>query len=77
MVFALLGLGVRQFSVAPRAVAAVKRLVRAVRASAAAEAVREALQMATARETEQLLRRRLRQELADDIVLLESAALLT
>jgi phosphoenolpyruvate-protein phosphotransferase (PTS system enzyme I) len=77
MVFALLGLGVRQFSVAPRAVAAVKRLVRAVRASAAADAVREALQMATARETEQLLRRRLRQELADDIVLLESAALLT
>jgi phosphoenolpyruvate-protein phosphotransferase (PTS system enzyme I) len=77
MVFALLGLGVRQFSVAPRAVSAVKQLVRAVRASTASDTLREALQMATARETEQLLRRRLRQELAHDPQLLELASVLT
>jgi phosphotransferase system enzyme I (PtsI) len=77
MVFALLGLGVRQFSVAPRGVATVKRLVRAVRAAAAGEAVREALGASTAREAESVLRRRLRLELADDAVLLEATALLT
>jgi phosphoenolpyruvate-protein phosphotransferase (PTS system enzyme I) len=77
MVFALLGLGVRQFSVAPRAVSAVKQLVRAVRASAASDTIREALQMATARETEHLLRRRLRQELANDEQLLELSGALT
>ncbi|MCU0647725.1 MAG: phosphoenolpyruvate--protein phosphotransferase [Gemmatimonadaceae bacterium] len=77
MVFALLGLGVRQFSVAPRAVGTVKQLVRAVRARTAADVLTEALGMATAREAEHLLRRRLRQELAHDPTLLETAALLT
>jgi phosphotransferase system enzyme I (PtsI) len=62
-VFALLGLGLRQLSVAPRAVADVKRIIRGVRAGAAEDAVRAAMQSGTAREAEILLRRRLRAEL--------------
>lgn len=62
-VFALLGLGLRQLSVAPRAVADVKRVIRGVRAEAAADAVQAALATSTAREAETLLRRRLRAEL--------------
>ena len=61
-VFALLGLGLRQLSVAPRAVADVKRVIRGVRAEAAADAVQAALATSTAREAETLLRRRLRAE---------------
>jgi phosphotransferase system enzyme I (PtsI) len=62
-VFALIGLGIRQLSVAPRSVAGVKRVIRGVRASAAAEAVQAAMKLDTAREVETLLRRRLRAEL--------------
>lgn len=62
-VFALLGLGIRQLSVAPRAVGDVKRVLRSVRLSAAEEAARAALAAGTAREAEMLLRRRLRAEL--------------
>ena len=62
-VFALLGLGLRQLSVAPRAVADVKRIIRGVRAEAAADAARAAMAASTAREAEILLRRRLRAEL--------------
>lgn len=62
-VFALLGLGIRQLSVAPRGVADVKRVIRGVRLSAAVEAARAALSAGTAREVETLLRRRLRAEL--------------
>ena len=62
-VFALLGLGIRQLSVAPRAVAGVKRVIRGVRLSAAVEAAQAALSSGTAREVETLLRRRLRAEL--------------
>ena len=62
-VFALLGLGIRQLSVAPRAVAGVKRVIRGVRISAAVEAAQAALSSGTAREVETLLRRRLRAEL--------------
>ncbi|HEY0931765.1 MAG TPA: phosphoenolpyruvate--protein phosphotransferase [Gemmatimonas sp.] len=62
-VFALMGLGLRQLSVAPRAVADVKRIIRGVRAGAAEDAVRAAMQSGTAREAEILLRRRLRAEL--------------
>ena len=62
-VFALLGLGIRQLSVAPRGVAEVKRVIRGVRLSAAVEAARAALSAGTAREVETLLRRRLRMEL--------------
>lgn len=62
-VFALLGLGIRQLSVAPRSVAGVKRVIRGIRASAATEAAQAALAASTAREVETLLRRRLRGEL--------------
>ena len=62
-VFALIGLGLRELSVSPRAVADVKRIIRGVRAEAAAEAVQAAMQAGTAREAEILLRRRLRAEL--------------
>jgi phosphotransferase system enzyme I (PtsI) len=62
-VFALLGLGIRQLSVAPRAVSSVKRVIRGVRISAAIDAAQAALSASTAREVETLLRRRLRAEL--------------
>lgn len=62
-VFALLGLGIRQLSVAPRAVAGVKRVIRGIRMSAASEAALAAMACGTAREAETLLRRRLRAEL--------------
>jgi phosphoenolpyruvate-protein phosphotransferase (PTS system enzyme I) len=62
-VFALLGLGLRQLSVAPRAVADVKRIIRGVRAEVAADAAKAAMACSTAREAEVLLRRRLRGEL--------------
>ncbi|MBL0171496.1 MAG: phosphoenolpyruvate--protein phosphotransferase [Gemmatimonadaceae bacterium] len=62
-VFAMLGLGIRQLSVAPRAVAGVKRVIRGIRLAAAVEAAQEALSSGTAREVETLLRRRLRAEL--------------
>lgn len=60
-VFALIGLGVRQLSVSPRAVPAVKRLIRSITAAAARDAVEAALRSSgTAREVELVLRRRLR-----------------
>ncbi|HYW33342.1 MAG TPA: phosphoenolpyruvate--protein phosphotransferase [Gemmatimonas sp.] len=62
-VFVMMGLGIRQLSVAPRAVADVKRVLRGVRMSAAVEAAQAALTSGTAREVETLLRRRLRTEL--------------
>ena len=60
MAFALIGLGVRQLSVAPRAVPLVKRLVRGVATSDAAAAVEEALRLRTAREVAIVLERQLR-----------------
>lgn len=62
-VFALMGLGIRQLSVAPRAVGDVKRIIRGVRMSTATDAAHAALAASTAREAETLLRRRLRAEL--------------
>ncbi|HKC81334.1 MAG TPA: phosphoenolpyruvate--protein phosphotransferase [Gemmatimonadaceae bacterium] len=59
MAFALIGLGVRSLSVAGRAVPLVKRIVRGVSVSVAAEAANAALQSRTAREAEGELRRRL------------------
>ena len=62
-VFALMGLGIRQLSVAPRAVGEVKRVIRNVTMAAAQDAAQAALAAGTAREAETLLRRRLRTEL--------------
>ena len=59
MAFALIGLGVRQLSVAPRAVPLVKRLVRGVATAAASSAVDEALRLRTAADIAALLARRL------------------
>ncbi len=63
MAFALLGLGIRQLSVAPRSVAAVKHLIRTVRASAAAAAMALALDAGTAEDAEKILKSRLLAEL--------------
>ena len=59
MAFALLGLGLRQLSVAPRSVALVKRIVRGVTAAVAEEGARAALEASTAALAEVELRRRL------------------
>ncbi len=59
MAFALIGLGVRQLSVAARSVAIVKRIVRGVSARVATDAADAALDTQTARESEALLRARL------------------
>lgn len=65
-IFALIGLGIEQLSVAPRSVAVAKRVIRGIRSSAASEAAQEALLAGTAREAEALLRRRFRAELQSD-----------
>jgi phosphoenolpyruvate-protein phosphotransferase (PTS system enzyme I) len=59
MAFALIGLGLRELSVAPRSVALVKRLIRRITVDAAVAAAREALDAPTAQVAEQGLRRRL------------------
>ena len=59
MAFALIGLGVRQLSVAARSVPIVKRIVRGVSAGIAREAALAALGARTAREAERELRQRL------------------
>ena len=59
MAFALIGLGVRQLSVAPRSVPLVKRIVRGISLAAAEEAASAAVAAATATEAEAALRRRL------------------
>jgi len=63
MAFALLGLGIRQLSVAPRSVPAVKHLIRCIRVSAAEDAARAALDAGTPQSVEDLLRERLLAEL--------------
>ena len=65
MAFALIGLGVRSLSVAGRAVPLVKRIVRGVSVSVAAEAANAALESRTAREAEGELRRRLMSAFGD------------
>ncbi len=66
MVFTLMGLGVRQLSVAPRAVPIVKRLIRSITVNGAREAVSAALASSgTAREVELVLRRRMRAALGE------------
>jgi phosphotransferase system enzyme I (PtsI) len=63
MAFALLGLGLRQLSVGPRSVLAVKRIVRGVHAAQAEEAATAALGASTAAEAERLLHEALDREL--------------
>jgi signal transduction protein with GAF and PtsI domain len=69
--FALLGLGVRQLSVAARAVPLVKQLVRSVTLEQAGAAVRAALARPTAAEAEQELRAHLRAIGVDQSLLLD------
>jgi phosphotransferase system enzyme I (PtsI) len=59
MAFALIGLGVRQLSVAARSVPLVKAIVRGVSAQVAKEAAQAALATKTARDSERELRSRL------------------
>src|SRR5213079_1053291 len=60
MAFALIGLGVRQLSVAPRSVQLVKRIVRGISAAIAEEAAAAALAAPTAELSRRELHRRLR-----------------
>jgi phosphotransferase system enzyme I (PtsI) len=66
MAFALIGLGVRNLSVAPRAVPLVKRLVRGVSTADAAAAMEEALRLRTAEEIAIVLERALRSSCGAD-----------
>ena len=59
MAFALIGLGVRQLSVAGRSVPLVKRILRGISSTVAAEAANAALATKTARDSERELRSRL------------------
>jgi phosphotransferase system enzyme I (PtsI) len=59
MAFALLGLGVREFSVNPRSLPTVKRVIRGVSAAQARHAVARALDAPTAEDAETLLAREL------------------
>jgi phosphotransferase system enzyme I (PtsI) len=63
MAFALIGLGLRTLSVAPRSVARVKQIIRAIHVSVAAEAAKAALAAGTAHAAEEILRARLSAEL--------------
>ncbi len=65
MAFALIGLGLRQLSVAPRSVALVKRVVTTIEAQAAAAAALEALAAPTAATATVGLRRRFIAEFGD------------
>jgi len=63
MAFALIGLGLRTLSVAPRSVSRVKQIVRGIHASVAAQAALAALDAGTAPAAEAILRARLTAEL--------------
>ena len=65
MVFALLGLGLRELSVNPRSVPLVKRVIRSVSASHARTAVHRAIDADTAEDAETLLSSELRSSLGD------------
>lgn len=65
MAFALLGLGVRKLSVAPRSVAMVKRIVRGVSVAIATKAADLALAAPTARESERVLKAQLLEAFGD------------
>lgn len=65
MAFALIGLGVRQLSVAPRSVPLVKRIVRSISVEMAEKAAQAAIDCDTAEEADTELRRRLAAVLGD------------
>jgi phosphotransferase system enzyme I (PtsI) len=65
MAFALIGLGVRQLSVAPRSVSLVKRIVRSVTAAHAKLAASAALRSLTADDARGELARRLADVIGD------------
>ncbi len=67
MAFALLGLGVRQLSVAPRSVAVVKRIVRGVSVEIARQAADAALAAPTAARAEDILREHLLTAFGDSV----------
>lgn len=69
MAFALIGLGVRQLSVAPRSVPLVKRIVRGISVAAAQEAATAAADASTAADSEAILRERLADLLGRDVAL--------
>lgn len=73
MAFALIGLGVRELSVNPRAVPATKRLIRGISTALAAEAASAALNARTAADAERELRFRLVAALGDGPLLGEGA----
>jgi phosphotransferase system enzyme I (PtsI) len=73
MAFALIGLGVRQLSVAPRSVPLVKRIVRGISVAVAEEAAKAAVAAKTAAEAEVELRRRLTSILGGDTLLGETS----
>ena len=66
MAFALIGLGVRQLSVAPRSVPLVKRIVRSISVETAETAARAALDASTAAEARHELRSRLKRAIDDE-----------
>jgi phosphotransferase system enzyme I (PtsI) len=66
MAFALIGLGVRQLSVAPRSVPLVKRIVRSISVETAEVAARAALDASTAAEAGHELRSRLKRAVDDE-----------
>lgn len=71
MAYALIGLGIRQLSVAPRSVARMKRVVRGITVRAATDAANAAMEAGTAERAEALLRHRLLGELGDASELLD------
>jgi phosphotransferase system enzyme I (PtsI) len=66
MAFALIGLGVRQLSVAPRSVPLVKRIVRSISVETAEVAARAALDASTAATAAHELRSRLKRAIDDE-----------
>jgi phosphotransferase system enzyme I (PtsI) len=66
MAFALIGLGVRQLSVAPRSVPLVKRIVRSISVETAEGAARAALDAPTAAAAEAIIRSRLKRAMGED-----------
>ena len=69
MAAVLIGLGIRQLSVAPRSVPLVKRIVRSISVATAEEAANAAAAAGTAAEAEAELRRRLAGVLGSDLPL--------